>query len=82
MLEITSKNTKTHFHIGNTTSEFQPILTACRFTGKDYLSLSQLIQITHKGKGKLSHLLSTEPKPRDPTFDTWNREDSMIMAWL
>ena len=35
-----------------------------------------------KGKGKISHLMGIEPKPRDPRFDVWNEEDSMIMVWL
>ena len=35
-----------------------------------------------KGKGKISHLISTGPKPGDPRFEIWDEEDYMIMAWL
>jgi hypothetical protein len=35
-----------------------------------------------KGKGKINHLMGTGPKPRDPRFEAWHEEDSMIMAWL
>ena len=35
-----------------------------------------------KGKGKISHLMGTGPKPGDPRFEVWDEEDSMIMAWL
>ena len=35
-----------------------------------------------KGKGKISHLMGTEPKPGDPCFEVWDEEDSIIMAWL
>ena len=35
-----------------------------------------------KGKGKISHLIGTRPKPRDHRFEVWDEEDSMIMAWL
>ena len=34
-----------------------------------------------KGKEKISHLMGTRPKPRDPHFVVWDEEDSMIMAW-
>ena len=35
-----------------------------------------------KGKGKISHLIATGPKPGDPRFKVWDEEDFMIMAWL
>ena len=35
-----------------------------------------------KGKGKLSHLIGTEPAQNDPTFVKWDKKDSMIMSWL
>ena len=35
-----------------------------------------------KGKGKISHLMGTGPKPVDPRFEVWDDEDFMIMAWL
>ena len=33
-------------------------------------------------KGKLSYLRGTGPKKGDIQFNTWDDEDSMIMAWL
>lgn len=50
------------------------------FPGKDYLSWSELIQTTLKGKGKLNYLLDSGPKSGDPTFDDQDKEDSMIMV--
>lgn len=35
-----------------------------------------------EGKGKLSHLLGTGPKKRDPGFETWDEQDSVVMSWL
>ena len=35
-----------------------------------------------KVKRKISHLMGIGPKPRDPRFEVWDEEDSMIMAWL
>ena len=62
--------------------ELQNIQAAYRLDGKNYLKWSQLIRIVLKGKGKISHLMGTEPKPGDPRFEVWDEEDSMIMAWM
>ena len=35
-----------------------------------------------KGKGKLSHLIGTGPKERNPAYTLWDEEDSLIMSWL
>ena len=34
------------------------------------------------GKDKISHLLGTRPKVRDPKFNAWDEDDSMVMSWL
>ncbi|XP_059444961.1 uncharacterized protein LOC132176698 isoform X2 [Corylus avellana] len=62
--------------------ELQNIQAAYRLDGKNYLKWSQLVRTVLKGKGKISHLMGTGPKPRDPRFEAWDEEDSMIMAWL
>ena len=61
--------------------ELQNIQVAYRLDGKNYLKWSQLVHIVLKGKGKISHLMGTGPKPEDPRFEVWDEEDSMIMAW-
>lgn len=43
---------------------------------------SQLVQTIIKGKGKWSQITATGPKKGDPAFDTWDEEDSTIMAWM
>ncbi|GMP34630.1 hypothetical protein CsSME_00007420 [Camellia sinensis var. sinensis] len=48
----------------------------------NYLKWSQFVRTFLKGKGKLSHLLGTGPKPEDPKFTEWDEEDSMVMFWL
>ena len=50
--------------------------------GKNYLKRSQLVHTMLKRKGKISHLMGIGSKPRDPRFEVWDEEDSMIMAWL
>lgn len=62
--------------------ELQHIQTTYRLDGKNYLKWSQLVRTILKGKGKISHLTGTGPKPEDPLFKAWDEEDSMIMAWL
>ena len=62
--------------------ELQNIQAAYKLDGKNYLKWSQLVRTAVKGKGKISHLMSTGPKPEDPRFEVWDEEDSIIMAWL
>ena len=56
--------------------------TAYKLNGTNFLSWSQFVRTFLKGRGKLSHLLGTGPKPGDPTFDAWDEEDSLVMSWL
>ncbi|RVW31460.1 hypothetical protein CK203_086760 [Vitis vinifera] len=62
--------------------ELQNIQAAYRLDGRNYLKWSQLVLTVLKGKGKISHLMGTRPKPGDPRFEAWDEEDFMIMAWL
>ncbi|GAV56980.1 LOW QUALITY PROTEIN: UBN2_3 domain-containing protein, partial [Cephalotus follicularis] len=50
-----------------------------RLNEKNYLKRSQFVKTYLKGKGRLSHLLGTGPKPGDPEFDEWGEADSMII---
>ena len=60
--------------------ELQNIQAAYKLDGKNYLKWSQLVRTVVKGKGKISHLMSTGPKPEDPRFEVWDEEDSIIMS--
>lgn len=62
--------------------ELQTIQAAYKLDGKNYLKWSQLIRTILKGKGKITHLLGTGPKQGDASFEAWDEEDSLIMAWL
>ena len=62
--------------------ELQNIQATNRLDGKNYIKWSQLVRTVLKGEGKISHLIGIRPKPRDPHFEVWDEEDSMIMAWL
>lgn len=86
MSESTESNTIAGAQSNETTqyvnADMHYIQASYRLNGKNYLKWSQLVQTFLKGKGKLSHLLGTGPKKGDPSFDAWDEEDSMIMAWL
>lgn len=43
---------------------------------------SQLIFQTLKGKGKISHLTGAGQEEGDPKFTAWDKEYSLIIAWL
>ena len=60
----------------------QNIPTTHRLNGKNYLKWSQFVRTFLKGRGKISHLLGTEPKPGDPRFDACDEVDAMVMSWL
>ena len=62
--------------------ELQQINAAYRFDGKNYFIWSQLNQTIFKGKGKISHIIGTGPKKEDTAYAAWDKEDSMIIAWL
>ena len=56
--------------------------TVYKLNGTNFLSWSQFVRTFWKGRGKLSHLLETGPKPGDSNFDAWDEEDSLVMSWL
>ncbi|KAL9419015.1 hypothetical protein AB3S75_036882 [Citrus x aurantiifolia] len=64
------------------TGDLQNIPAAHRLNGKNYLKWSQFVRTFLKGRGKISHLLGTGPKPGDPIFDAWDEADAMVMSWL
>jgi len=60
--------------------DLPPINSAYRLDGTNYLKWSQLVRMYLKGRGKLSHLLSTGPATDDPKFEAWDNADSLIMS--
>lgn len=44
--------------------------------------MSQFVRTYLKGKGRLDHILGTEPKEEEPTFEAWDEADYWIMSWL
>ena len=66
----------------HTIRELQNIQVTYKLNGKNYLKWSKLVRNFLEVKGKFSHLLRIGPQRRDPRFDAWDEQDSMIMAWL
>lgn len=80
-----AETTKPHYDDSNSvqkTGELQSIRASYRLNGKNYLKWSQFVRTYLKGRGRLSHLLTSGPNKKDPKFDSWDEEDSMIMSWL
>ena len=67
--EVTSETHVTENMFAPSMGEFQNLQAAYRLNGKNYLKWSQVVRTFLKGKGKLSHLLGTGPKPEDHRFD-------------
>ena len=57
-------------------------ITTHKLNGLNFLRWSQSVKLFIRGKRKLRYLTSTTkaPKEDDPCFQTWDSENSMIMA--
>ncbi|XP_073224810.1 uncharacterized protein [Cicer arietinum] len=63
-------------------AELQNLSSIHKLNGKNYLKWSQIVRTFLKGKGMAEHLTDEPPKETDPKFKRWDKEDSIIMAWL
>ena len=79
---IISSNPSEESNSAQKTGELQNIRASNRLNGKNYLKWSQIVRTYLKGKGRLNHLLGTWPETKDPAFEAWDEEDSMIMSRL
>ena len=83
--EITPSKISVHSDEVNSnemTGDLQNVRVNYKLNEKKYLKWSQFIKTYLKGKGRLNHILETCPKKGDPTFEQWDKDDSMIMSWL
>ena len=64
------------------TGDLQNVRANYKLNEKIYLEWSQFVKTYLKGKWRLNHILGTGPKKGDPTFEEWDKDDSMIMSWL
>ncbi|KAK8328008.1 hypothetical protein V6Z12_A11G221900 [Gossypium hirsutum] len=60
------------------------IITNHRLNGKNFLQWSQSVLIVIRGRGKLGYINGEIPRPTmaDPTYATWELNNSIVMAWL
>ncbi|GMI80943.1 hypothetical protein HRI_001763600 [Hibiscus trionum] len=60
------------------------IITNHRLDGKNFLQWSQLVLMVIRGRGKLGYINGEIPRPSltDPTYATWELNNSIVMAWL
>ena len=86
MSEVTSESTPSLTtqpakHSQNTDSH--PVqITTIRLNGDNYLRWSQSVRMYIRGRGKIGYLTGEKkaPAPEDPTYATWDAENSMVMT--
>ena len=88
-LEGASDVTKSTSTIVPTASAELTSLTSLQITnhklnGCNFLQLSRFVQMVIRGKGKFGYLDGSiaKPSPDNPSFQTWDIQNSMAMAWL
>ena len=59
-------------------------ITIHKLNGCNFLKWSQSVKLFIRVKGKLGYLIGANkaPKPEDHVYQTWDSENSMVMAWL
>ena len=59
-------------------------ITTIRLNGDNFLRWSQSVRMYIRGCGKIGYLTGDKPAPapEDPTYMTWDAENSMVMTWL
>ena len=68
----------------NTSSNTTLQITTHKVNGKNFLQWSRSLRMVIRGKGRIGYLNGTAKKPIEdnPTFPTWDAQNSMVMAWL
>lgn len=81
--QIPSLSTPTIVHTAITENTSLQI-TSHKLNGKNFLPWSRSVQMVIRGRGKLGYLLGQKQRPdeNDPAFQTWDAENSIVMAWL
>ena len=86
MSEVTSDQTlKPGIQTVRHPSENSPIqITTIRLNGDNFLRWSQSVRMYIRGRGKIGYITgeTEEPDLDDPTYATWDAENSMVMTWL
>ena len=59
-------------------------ITNIKLNGDNFLRWSQSIRMYIRGRGKIGYLTGEkqEPAKEDPSYMTWDAENSMVMTWL
>ncbi|XP_022848803.1 uncharacterized protein LOC111371127 [Olea europaea var. sylvestris] len=59
-------------------------ITTIWLNGKNFLQWSRSALMVIRGRGRLGYVTGTTIKPdeSDPTYATWDAQNSMVMAWI
>ncbi|KAJ4721162.1 hypothetical protein OWV82_008883 [Melia azedarach] len=86
MSEVTSKTSETSgsssSHGSNESSSIH--ITTHKLNGSNFLRWAQSVKFFIRGRGKMGWLdgSKTEPASGDPSYEVWQAENSMVLAWL
>ncbi|XP_021651859.2 retrovirus-related Pol polyprotein from transposon RE1 isoform X1 [Hevea brasiliensis] len=71
------------FHLQNSDNPGL-VLVSAPLTGTNYLAWSRSMMIALRAKNKLGFINGSTEKPEEdsPTFDKWQRADSMVFSWI
>ena len=60
------------------------VVSSFKLTGHNFIPWSRSIQLLIRGKGKYGYLDGSIPQPAstDPSFSTWEIQNSLVMSWL
>ena len=59
-------------------------ITSFKLSGRNFLAWSRFVQLVIQGKGKFGYLDGSisQPEPTNPSFPTWDINNSMVMSWI
>ncbi|XP_022883134.1 uncharacterized protein LOC111399882 [Olea europaea var. sylvestris] len=75
--------TPNHFPV-NTSKSTSLQITTTRLNGKNFLQWSRSALMVIRRRGRLGYVTGTtiEPDESDPTYATWDVQNSMVMSWI
>ncbi|KAL4562118.1 hypothetical protein LXL04_034312 [Taraxacum kok-saghyz] len=85
-----NNNSEKQGHVSGTVNPFSGSdlsslhITGHKLNGQNYLQWAQSVKIVICGRGKLGYLTGDLPAPpaTDPAHNTWQAENSLVLAWL
>ena len=49
---------------------------------RNYTKWSRLMHLAISGRGQLNHIITQPPSLKDPVYNQWARQDSIVISWI